>query len=699
MATGLLQLSPRPRSRRRFAKTRAAIEPLHSSPAVIPALLAVALILTLGASEGGFAPRNWYPVAIVLLALLTVVALTVPVRRPIARSVLVATALLAGYAAWAYLSVTWADNQGEAWDGANRTVLYLIVFALFALWRLSRDEAATVVGFLGLGIAALGLVILLRADASADALPYFLDGRLTDPVGYVNANVAFWFTGFFPCLLIATRREVNPVLRGLALGGAELLAGMALMGQSRGWLFSLPVILVLFVIVVPGRARGAVAIMVVAAGAVLWLGPVLDIRDGIRAGDAPEPLLGEAADALLLATWITTLVGLAVAFADRRVRLSERRSRRISAAFVAAVAAVAISVATVAVLDAGDPIGRVTSAWEQFKAGGDASGGDDRLSGAVGTNRYDFWRVAWSQFERDPLTGAGIDNFQQDYLERGTSPERPRHTHSLELKVISQTGLVGAVLLVGAFAAALFAALRAGWRREGLAGATAGAATMTFLYWFVHGSVDWFWEFPALGAAAFAMLGLAASLAPARQADPAQDTVARRLATRPLAVGAVLIVALVGAAGLVPPWLAQRHVDRALDVWPTRADEAFDGLDRAASLNPLSSQPAVTAAAIALQLDRPYTADASYRSALARNPRSAFATLEAGALASQLGRPRDARRLLERAGALNPRDEITQAALRRHGRDRKVLDAAEIYGEALERSRQVGGAGAAGGRR
>lgn len=650
-------------------------------------------------SEGGFSPRTWYPVAILLLGLVTVATVTVPARRPIPRSILVALALLAGYAAWSYLSITWADNRGEAWDGANRTVLYLIVFALFALWRLSREEAATVVGFLGLGIAALGLFVLLRADASADALPYFLDGRLTDPVGYVNANVALWFSGFFPCLLVATRREVNPVLRGLALGGAGLLVGLALMGQSRGWLFSMPVILVLFLVVVPGRARGALAILAVAAGAVLWLGPTLEIREGIRAGDAPEPLLGEAADALLLTTWITTLIGLAVAFADRRVRLSERRSRRISTAFVAAVATVAISGATVAALNLGDPIARVVTAWDRFKAGGDASGGDDRLSGAVGTNRYDFWLVAWSQFEQDPLTGAGIDNFQQDYLARGTSPERPRHTHSLELKVISQTGLVGAVLLVAAFAAALFAALRAAWRREGLAGATAGAATMTFLYWFVHGSVDWFWEFPALGVAAFAMLGLAASLTPEQQRDAAQGTAARRLVRRPLAIGAVVIGALVGGAGLVPPWLAQRHVDRALEVWPADAEEAFDHLDRAGSLNPLSSQPAVTAAAIALQLNRPYTADASYHIALARNPRSAFATLEAGALASQLGRPRDAGRLLERAGGLNPRDEITRAALRRHGRDRKVLDAAEIYDEALERSRQVGGADATGGRR
>ena len=36
---------------------------------------------------------------------------------------------------------------------------------------------------------------------------------------------------------------------------------------------------------------------------------------------------------------------------------------------------------------------------------------------------------------------------------------------------------------------------------------------VTFAYWAVHGSVDWFWELPALAAPAFAWLGLAGGLA------------------------------------------------------------------------------------------------------------------------------------------------------------------------------------------
>lgn len=658
---------------------------------MIPATLVVAVILVLGVSEGGFAPRSWYPAAIFLLALFAVATLTVPARRPLTRPVLVALALLAAYAAWSYLSIIWADNQGTAWDGANLTVMYLVVFGLLSLWRLTGSEAAVVVGLLGLGIAAIGLGVLIRADAASDAAAYFLDGRFTDPVGYVNGNVAFWFTGFFPCLLLAARREVNPLLRGVGLGAAELLIGLALMGQSRGWLFSLPLILVLFVAVVPGRARGVLALLLVAAGAVFWVGPVLDVREAVRAGDAPEPFLNEAAGSILLTAWGVALIGGATAFADRRVRLPAPRSRRISVAFVAVVAALAISATAVTLVRIGDPLGKVSTSWTQFKAGGDASGGENRLSGAVGTNRYDFWRVAWGRFETHPVTGIGVDNFQQDYLQLGKSAERPRYPHSLELRVLSQTGLTGALLLTAAFVAALVAAFRAARRREGLAGATAGAATITFLYWFIHGSADWFWEFPALGAAAFAMLGVAASLAPARGGGAESNAPARRLIRSPGVLACVVLGVVAVSAGMARPWLAHRQTDRALEIWPRRPGEAFDRLDRAASLNPLSSQPSVTAAAIALQLDRPYTADAEYREALARNPRSAFSALEAGAIASQLGgRPGYTRTMLERATALNPRDEISREALRRAGEGRP-LDAARIYAEALDRSRAVAG--------
>src|SRR5204863_522494 len=72
------------------------------------------------------------------------------------------------------------------------------------------------------------------------------------------------------------------------------------------------------------------------------------------------------------------------------------------------------------------------------------------------------------------------------------------------------------VLLAVALGAILTAAARAVRQRAGPGAAAAAAGLGAFVYWLVHGSVDWFWELPALGAAAFALGGIAAGLAPRR---------------------------------------------------------------------------------------------------------------------------------------------------------------------------------------
>ena len=77
-----------------------------------------------------------------MLALLAI-AVGVLGLRPAAISapVKVALAALAAYTALSFLSILWADVPGDAWEGANRTLLYLLVFALFACWPPARRAA------------------------------------------------------------------------------------------------------------------------------------------------------------------------------------------------------------------------------------------------------------------------------------------------------------------------------------------------------------------------------------------------------------------------------------------------------------------------------------------------------------------------------------------------------------------------------
>ena len=66
----------------------------------------------------------------------------------------------------------------------------------------------------------------------------------------------------------------------------------------------------------------------------------------------------------------------------------------------------------------------------------------------LGSNRYDFYRVSLDEFTAHPVGGIGADNFQQQYLRHGRSSETPRYPHSVELRTLAQTGIVGALLAI-----------------------------------------------------------------------------------------------------------------------------------------------------------------------------------------------------------------------------------------------------------
>lgn len=644
---------------------------LQESPGVVPVAVVVAVCTWFAAEEGGFLGTTWMPGTLLLLATLVVCLVSLPLPRP-SRPVLAAVVLMGAYAAFGYLSILWADEQGIAWDGANRTLLYAVVLALCTLWPIRTGPATVLVGSWGLLVAGVGLVELLRVDAASDPSSFFRLARLEEPTGYANANVALWFSAFWPCLVLAGRREVPVPLRGLFLASAGLLTGLTIIGQSRSWFFAMPLVLIVALVVVPGRGRTLGGLAAVGVALLATRRPLLDLYDKWESASAVS-LVDDATRAILLASAGLFVVGVLAALADRRIRLPDLTARRISGAAVVATAVLALGGLAAFAASKEDPVGELQDSWEEFKASGGEPGdfGSSRFSGSLGNYRWDYWRVAWENFERHPLIGVGMDNYELDYLARGdTGGVTPRYTHSFPLRVLSHTGVIGVLLLGGSIGLALWLVLPYTFRGGGLGPAAAGAALMVFAYWVIHGSADWLWEFPALGASAFAMLGLAVTMTGRGGSEPGGTL-------PPLAIGAGALVVLVVSVSLTLPWLAERDLRHVLDTDAADSSDSLDRLDRAAKLNPLSTNFDKASGVILARQGRLDEAAIEFREVLDRNPRDSYAELQLGVIASEHARPDEALEHLLRAAELAPRDLTIRDSLAAVRRGR-TLDFAKL---------------------
>src|SRR4051794_30718744 len=170
----------------------------------LPALAGAGVLVALATDQGGFFARSWYPAALFLLAVLAVATLAdAGSWRRLPRATQVALAAFALFTAWTYLSITWADAKGVAWEGANRTLLYLVVFALFSRTAAGERGLASALGAWVGGIAVLAVVVLLRLPAMVGG-PLIVDPGLGEPFGYANANAAIWLMALWPALAFAS---------------------------------------------------------------------------------------------------------------------------------------------------------------------------------------------------------------------------------------------------------------------------------------------------------------------------------------------------------------------------------------------------------------------------------------------------------------------------------------------------------------
>ena len=620
--------------------------PISDRPREVVGVVSATAVLGLGvymaSNQGGFSPTVWYPVALFVGGLVVTSIVAVGPRLVRRSAVLLPVAMLGAFTVWSYATIIWAKARGDAWDGANRTLLYFLVLASVALWPITRRGVWLVLFGFVVASAALGVANVVLLVHSGDVENYTIGGRLSAPFGYPNADAAFFMIAAWCALGLASRRWLRPPVRGCALGLGVVLIGLNLLSASRGSIFTLPAVALTFLVVVPGRLRSLAMFVVLSAGVAPLVSPALDVY---RSDAAAVPhQAGHALVLMLVAGSVVAAAGTVLAHLDERVRLSPARVRTVAAVVIAVAVLGGAGAAALT-----SPWSHVHSSWRSFKYGSEPGGATH--FGGLGSNRYDFWRVSLDEFRAHPIGGIGADNFLVQYLQARRSGEAPLYPHSLWARVVSQTGAIGAILFVGFLAAAVRGVARASASGRELA----GIALVGFSVWIWHGLVDWLWEMPALGVVAVGLLGLALSVE-----APVSNPVSRR---PPWVFAGVAGIAVLICGTLALPWLAERDVRHAGSIWSQNPTAAFAELDRASSLNPLSDRADLVAGVIAARLGRQTTMRDAFQRAVGRSPDDWYAALELGIAESLLGDRAAASSALENAAALNPRDPTIQRVL------------------------------------
>ena len=494
------------------------------APALIGALGPLGLMILWAARNGGYDTATWSWGAIALLALFAVTQIFPSLRiTRLTAAAKIALAAFSGYVAWSYLSIAWAQTPGWALEGSDRALLYLLVFSLFVALPWTPTTGFAVLLALVIGVGVIGLVILFRFASSDHIERLAIEGRPAAPTGYFNSSVALFMVNALLATVLATRRELPGPIRGLLLALATASLQLCVMGQSRGWLFTLPIVAAVSILVVSDRLQVVAAAVFPIAGTLAILPRLVHAFPGAATTASLAPTATAAGQASLMACAAVFVLGTLIAWATVIAR-PPSLSRVAKRAIGIAVAVVVLAVGTAGGFAAthGDPWGFVKRQWHGFSHQAVATGGSSHFT-SVGSGRYDFWRVSLNALAAHPIGGLGQDNFSDYYVRRRRTDEETRWTHSLEMRLLAHTGLVGFGLFVAFLVAAVAAVLPALRRSTGLRRAVVGAALLPMVVWLIHGSVDWFWEFPALSAPALGFLGMAAAFGIA-------ETRARRIA-------------------------------------------------------------------------------------------------------------------------------------------------------------------------
>lgn len=563
-----------------------------------------------------------------------------------------------------FASILWAESRDSAWTSANQIAVYAVVFAIGVLAIRERTTARATMLVLGLPALLSAIVLAVQFIAGSGGSD-FLQGRLSNPMGYINGTAGLFVMGIWPWFGLAETLS-SRWLRAASIGAASLIASAAVLTQSRAIVLATIAAIVLVLIAAPGRTRRGVNLLIVLAAVAAGAHWTLAVYRSTGPSQQLAPSAGAIRDAglallaaALIGGGLKALAGALSAHLPvmRRERLTTQLGRALLALTVAG--ALAGSVAEHQ---------RLSTQWHDFTALKAEKSAGDRFLALGGGYRYDLWRIALDEFAAAPLSGVGAGNFSDQYYKRRHQLEDVTVPHSLELQMLAELGIGGAVGLGLLVAGVLAAALTR--RRHTLAGDDAPlkiAALGMFAAWLAATSVDWLYDIP--GLACMAMLAAAVLVAPA----PATHEPTARSAPSPIALrrgrhGQLALVVTLGLLALVAASLGRQYVavlysDSGKGLVSQHPLRALQTLRSAEQLDPWSLPTQYAVAAAYARLNDYQAARAALLHAAQLEPENYVPRALLGDIATRGGNRAAALAAYRRALRLDPLEPALQRAV------------------------------------
>ena len=243
------------------------------------------------AKDGAFFGTVLLPGTMLLCATTVVLAWAAPWRaslRP-SRPAAIALAALAALGVWAALSALWSPAPDVAIETAQRILTYALAFGL-GIWLSTLLGSRVHLALIPLAAAgAFAGIVAVVGMLTGDHVRHYLelDGTLEFPLGYRNANAAFFAIALWPALGLASRRASAWALRAAGLATATLCLDLAMLSQSRGSLPAGAVALCVYLLFATDRARRLAWLALAALPALLILPSLVDLY---HAGSTDAPL-------------------------------------------------------------------------------------------------------------------------------------------------------------------------------------------------------------------------------------------------------------------------------------------------------------------------------------------------------------------------------------------------------------------------